>query len=144
MKSPRVLASVVSLAALIVSASCTPTSNVPAVTGSAPSTTSSPVGHDDAAIEEAERAYIDMVVAAAKTNLKSPPKLWTQVAIESTKQVPAFFAEIEPFLKKELPNDGPRVKAALDGAVGAFASFGTYLEHEVLPRSNGEFAAGRA
>src|SRR5438132_1669009 len=65
MKSPRVLASVVSLAALIVSASCTPTSNVPAVTGSAPSTTSSPVGHDDAAIEEAERAYIDMVVATS-------------------------------------------------------------------------------
>jgi uncharacterized protein (DUF885 family) len=84
------------------------------------------------------------VLAAGKANLKNPPRLWTQVAIESTKQVPAFLAEIRPFLEKELPKDGPRVKAALDAVAAAYASFAEYLEKDVLPRSNGEFAVGRA
>jgi uncharacterized protein (DUF885 family) len=87
---------------------------------------------------------VPSMLDAGKANLKNPPRLWTQVAIESTHQVPAFLAQIRAFLEKELPNDRPRVTAALSAAGSAYAAFGTFLEQDLLPRSNGEFAVGRA
>jgi uncharacterized protein (DUF885 family) len=84
------------------------------------------------------------VVAAAKVNLKNPPRVWTQVGIEQSKAAGAFFDDVRPFLEEALKEDRPRVDKALKLARQAYADYATFLEKDLLPRSNGNFAAGRA
>lgn len=79
----------------------------------------------------------------AKQNLKSPPKVWTQVGVEQAGSAKAFFEEQRAFLHKALPGDKARVDKALAAAVDAYAKYKQFLERVVMPRSNGEFAAGR-
>jgi uncharacterized protein (DUF885 family) len=86
---------------------------------------------------------IGQVVAAAKANLKTPPRIWTQVGIERAKSAKAFFEEQRPLLSAALPGEGPRVDAAVSRAALAYADYATFLEKVVLPRSTGEFAAGK-
>lgn len=83
------------------------------------------------------------IVAEAKKNLESPPKVWTQVGIERAKSAKGFFGAQRAFLEKSLPGEGARVKKALDGAVAAYDDYAKFLEKTVLPRSKGDYAAGK-
>ena len=83
------------------------------------------------------------VIKAAKQNLLNPPKVWTQVGIEEAKAARSFFDDIKPFLVKSLPDDKPRVEAALKGANAAYDDYVKFLSTDVMKRSNGGFAAGR-
>lgn len=83
------------------------------------------------------------VISAAKQNLLNPPKVWTQVGIEEAKAAKSFFDDIKPFLVKSLPNDKPRVEAALKNATKAYDDYAKFLVTDVMKRSNGGFAAGR-
>ncbi len=86
---------------------------------------------------------IPAVVGEARKNLLNPPKVWTQIGIERSGGAKAFFDEQRPFLLKALPEEKARVEAALKGATKAYEEFKVYLQKEVMPRSNGSFAAGR-
>ncbi len=86
---------------------------------------------------------IPTVLAAARTNLKSPPKVWTQVGIEMAESAKTFFEEQRAPLEAALPGEKQRIDHALKTASSAYADYKTFLEKEVLPRSNGDFAAGR-
>ena len=87
---------------------------------------------------------IPTVIAAAKANLKNPPRLWTQIAIESAAGAKGFFDEQRAPLETALPADKARVAAALKTATDAYADYKAFLTKEVLPRSSGDFAAGKA
>jgi uncharacterized protein (DUF885 family) len=86
---------------------------------------------------------IPAVIAAGEANLDDPPRVWTQVALESARQAPAFLDEVRAFFDASLKDDPPRTARALAGARTAFADYAKFLEHDLLPRSNGDFAAGR-
>lgn len=86
---------------------------------------------------------IPQVVGAAKVNLKNPPRVWTQVGIESADGAASFLDELKGFLLGALPSERARVERAIDGARAAYAGYKQFLEREVLPRSSGSFAAGK-
>ncbi len=86
---------------------------------------------------------IPKVIEAAKTNLLNPPRVWTEVWIDRATSARSFLEAQRAFLTASLPGEAARVDAALKSAEAAYEDFKKYLQKEVLPRSNGGFAAGR-
>ena len=86
---------------------------------------------------------VPAVLVAARTNLDNPPRVWTEVAIESARETPAFLDQVRTFLDSALKDDPRRTARAVAGARAAFADYATFLTKDVLPRSKGDFAAGR-
>lgn len=91
----------------------------------------------------ARLAQVPQVVALAKANLLNPPKTWTENAIDRAGSAKAFLDEQRPFLVGALPDEVAKVDAVLKATVAAYDDYKRYLQREVLPRSNGRFAAGR-
>jgi uncharacterized protein (DUF885 family) len=87
---------------------------------------------------------IPAVVAAAKVNMKNPPRVWTQVAIEMASAAALFFDDQRAPLSAALPAEAVRIDAAIHTAKTAYAEYRGFLEKTLLPRSNGDYAAGRA
>ncbi len=94
-----------------------------------------------ASLERIEK--IPAALAPARANLQGPPKVWVEVAIEEARNAPAFFDGERPFLTAALPDQKPRIEAALSAAKKAYADFVRMLEHDVLPHATANFAAGR-
>ena len=86
---------------------------------------------------------IPKVIEAAKANLLNPPRVWTEVGIDRASSAKTFLEAQRPFLIASLPGETARVDAALKTAEGAYEDYKKFLQKEVLPRSNGRFAAGR-
>jgi uncharacterized protein (DUF885 family) len=83
------------------------------------------------------------VVELGRTNLGAPPRVWVQVGIEQAQSADAFLVEQRAFLVGALPAETARIDAAIAAAKKAYAGYALFLEHDVLPRSTGDFAAGR-
>jgi uncharacterized protein (DUF885 family) len=84
---------------------------------------------------------IPKVVAAAKANLKNPPRVHTETAILQNKGVINLIkGDLQMFA------DQAGMKAELApaqaAAVKALEEYGVWLEKELLPRSNGDFRLG--
>lgn len=82
------------------------------------------------------------LLATARAQVKSPPRVWTTVAIERAKGARAFFDELMPFLVGALPAEKQRIADAIAVAKKSHADYATFLEKDVLPRSTDDFAAG--
>ncbi len=81
-----------------------------------------------------------------KKNLKNPPKLWTQIAIETTTGAAGLYAQVLAQAITQLPETSDarkRFEAANPKLVAALKSYQEFLEKDLLPRSNGSFADGR-
>jgi uncharacterized protein (DUF885 family) len=100
---------------------------------------------------------IPQTIATARTNLAAPPpatsalapsepppKVWTQIGIEMAASAPSFFDEQRAQLLAALPAEKARIELAVRGAKKAYAEYRQFLERDLLPRSTGSFAAGRA
>ena len=80
----------------------------------------------------------------ARQNLDNPPRIYTQIAIDQLdgnreffqKAVPAAFAAVTD---KDLLAE---FKATNDAVVAALADYKTWLQNDLLKRSNGDFAFG--
>lgn len=86
---------------------------------------------------------IPAVIAAAKANLKNPPRVHTETAIQQNKGVISLIkGDLQMFI------DQAGMKAELapsqEKAVKALEEYGAWLEKDLLPRSNGEFRLGDA
>ncbi len=105
---------------------------------------------DYAPVEQRLRFAIDRekqipkALEEAKKNLKNPPRIYTEIALEQLpddtdffrKDVPeAFSAVKDPALLAEF-------KAANDGVMRAFERYQKFLKESVLSRSNGDFRLG--
>jgi uncharacterized protein (DUF885 family) len=89
---------------------------------------------------------VPAVIAAAKANLDNPPAVWTQVALEGSKEAPAFLKQVRSFLDATLKDDAGstgRTARAIGAAGDALADYTKFLAQDLLPRSKGDFAAGR-
>ena len=86
---------------------------------------------------------IPNVIAAAKKNLKNPPRIYTETAIAQNKGVIGLITgDLQMFV------DRAGMKAELAPAqakaVAALTDYGKWLETDLLPRSNGDFRLGEA
>ena len=86
---------------------------------------------------------IPNVVAAAKRNLKNPPRIYTETAIAQNKGVIGLInGDLQMFI------DRAGMKAELAPAqataIAALTDYGVWLETDLLPRSNGDFRLGEA
>ncbi len=86
---------------------------------------------------------VPKIIEAAKANLLNPPRVWTEVGVDRAASAKAFLEAQRPFLVAALPGEGARIDAALKASENAYEDYKKYLQKEVLPRSNGRFAAGR-
>ncbi|HTR80733.1 MAG TPA: DUF885 domain-containing protein [Bacteroidota bacterium] len=85
---------------------------------------------------------IPAVVTAAETNLKNPPKIHTETAIDQNsgtidmiKNDLKMYLDQAPEMKKELA-------PAQAEAVKALEAYGRWMKTDLLPRSNGDFRIG--
>ncbi len=86
---------------------------------------------------------IPTVVAAAKTNLKNPPRVHTETAIAQNKGVINLIkGELQMFADEAGMKD--ELAPAQAKAIAALTDYGTWLEKDLLPRSNGDFRLGDA
>ncbi len=86
---------------------------------------------------------IPKVLAAAKQNLRRPPRVFTETAIAQNKGAISFVQDdLEDFIKQ-----APEMKAVLAPAraraIAALKSYGEWLQKDLLPRSDGDFRFGR-
>ena len=92
----------------------------------------------------ARERQIPALLAAARQNLKNPPHISTEIALEQLpgiisffeKDVPAAFADAtDPSVKSDFASSNAVVIAAL-------RDYQSWLKSDVLPRSNGDFRIG--
>jgi uncharacterized protein (DUF885 family) len=92
----------------------------------------------------ARERQMPAVLADARVNLKNPPRIFTEIAIEQLPDIVSFFEHDvplafadakDPALKAEFAQTNTAVIAALNGYLG-------WLKTDLLPRSNGDFRIG--
>jgi uncharacterized protein (DUF885 family) len=92
----------------------------------------------------AREKQMPAVLADARVNLKNPPRIFTEIAIEQLpdivsffeRDVPLAFADAkDPALKAEFAQTNAAVIVALNGYLG-------WLKTDLLPQSNGDFRIG--
>ncbi|HEY0307987.1 MAG TPA: DUF885 domain-containing protein [Acidobacteriaceae bacterium] len=92
---------------------------------------------------ERERQIPQMLLEARK-NLKNPPKIYTEIALEQIDGLVSFFQNDVPMAfagakDAETKADFAKSNAAV---IEALKSYGTWMKTDLLPRSNGEFRFG--
>jgi uncharacterized protein (DUF885 family) len=92
----------------------------------------------------AREKQMPAVFDAARQNLKNPPRIYTEIAMEQLPgiisffetDVPAAFKDVtDPSIKDEFSKTNAQVIAALK-------SYESWLKQDLLPRSNGDFKLG--
>ena len=81
---------------------------------------------------------------AARTNLKNPPRIYTEIALEQLPDIITFFQVDVPEAFKQaqneqLKNDFSQSNSAV---IAALKSYQGWLKKDVLPRSHGDFRFG--
>ena len=86
---------------------------------------------------------IPKLVAAAKQNLQRPPKVFTETAIAQNKGAISFVQDDLDDFVKQAPGMKAVLAPARARAAAALKDYGTWLEHDLLPRSDGDFRFGK-
>ncbi len=82
----------------------------------------------------------------ARVNLKNPPKVYTEVALEQLPGIEGFFHDDVPAAFKEV-KDAKLLKefhAANDAVIAALKDYENWLKNDLLAKSNGDFRLGAA
>lgn len=95
------------------------------------------------AVVERER-QMPQVFAEAKKNLKNPPRIFTEIALEQIDGLVSFFQTDVPSAFKDA-NDG-RTQADFarsnQAVIDALKDYGAWMKTDLLPRSNGDYRLG--
>jgi uncharacterized protein (DUF885 family) len=87
-------------------------------------------------------AALPKIVAAAKANLRNPPRVHTETAIRQNRGAIAFYESGFFELAGEAGKD-PEVKAAAAKAVESLKDYQKFLEDDLLPRAKGDWRLGK-
>ena len=86
---------------------------------------------------------VPAILGAAKQNLKNPPRVFTETAIKQNQgAISLVQQELDDYLK-DAPEMRARLAPARKRAIAALTSYGKWLEHDLLPRSTGNFRIGK-
>jgi uncharacterized protein (DUF885 family) len=90
-----------------------------------------------------EKAMIG-ALAEARKNLVNPPKIFTQIAVEQIDGNIKFFQKDVPAAFKDVSDSAVRdeFEVSNDGVIKALGDYKTFLQKELLPKSNGSYALG--
>ena len=91
---------------------------------------------------KARLLQIPNVVAAAKANLKNPPRVHTETAIAQNKGVIGLIKDDLQTSIDNAPELKTELAAAQATAIAALEDYGKFLETDLLPRSTGDFRIG--
>ncbi len=83
-------------------------------------------------------------LAIAKSNLKDPPKIYTQVALEQMPGIISFFQKDVPEAFKTVTDAQvlAQFKASNDTVIAELQRYQNFLKEDLLPISNGDFRIG--
>ena len=92
----------------------------------------------------AREKQMPKLFADARVNLKNPPKIYTEVALEQLPDIVSFFEKDVPLAFKDvtdrpLLDEFQKTNAAV---VRELNSYQAWLKRDLLPRSNGDFRLG--
>ncbi len=82
--------------------------------------------------------------AAAKSNLKDVPKIYTEIALQQLPGIIKFFQNDVPLAFKSVTDQKllAEFKASNDKVVSELQAYQDFLKNDVLPKSNGDFRIG--
>lgn len=87
---------------------------------------------------------IPAVISAAKANLKNPPRIHTETAIQQNQGIISLIRDdLSQFVEKS-PEMKAELQPARERAIAALEDYGKWLKADLLPRSNGDFRLGEA
>jgi uncharacterized protein (DUF885 family) len=84
------------------------------------------------------------VLAEARENLKNPPRVYTEIAIEQLPGMMRFFASDVPLAFKSVKDEKLRAEfeSANQAVIAALKDYEAFLKNDMLPRSKGDFRLG--
>ncbi len=88
---------------------------------------------------------VPRVLREGKENLepRKVPKVWAEIALEGARRSLLLFRFVIPALSLGAPRLAPKVIRESRRATQALADYADFLEHEILPNAQGDFAAGK-
>jgi uncharacterized protein (DUF885 family) len=92
----------------------------------------------------ARERQIPAVFDAARANLKNPPRIYTEIAIEQLPGILSFFQNDVPAAFQQVTDQAllAEFKKYNDGAMDALKTYQSFLKDDLLPRSHGDFRIG--
>jgi uncharacterized protein (DUF885 family) len=92
----------------------------------------------------ARERQIPAVFAAARQNLKNPPRIYTEIALEQIPGIISFFQKDVPDAFTDATDPAVRKDFAKSNAavIAALESYEKWMKSDLLPRSNGDFRIG--
>ncbi len=87
---------------------------------------------------------IPQVFVEARKNLKNPPRIFTEIALEQIDGIISFFQNDVPLAFKDADDKVAQAEFARTNAavIDALKSYGAWMKSDLLPRSNGDFKLG--
>ncbi len=87
---------------------------------------------------------IPAMLEEARSNLRNPPRVYTEVALEQLPGIENFFRSDVPKALARVPEGALRAEftASNQGVIDALSSYEEFLKTDLLPRSNGDFRIG--
>ena len=95
-----------------------------------------------AAIEREKQ--IPQVFVEARKNLKNPPRIFTEIALEQIEGLISFFQSDVPSAFKDATDEAAKAEFARTNAVviQSLKDYGAWMKSDLLPRSNGDYKLG--
>src|SRR5882762_815567 len=95
------------------------------------------------AVVERER-QMPQVFADARKNLKNPPKVYTEIALQQIDGIVSFFENDVPLAFKDATDAKTKADFAQSNTavIAALKSYSAWMKTDLLPRSNGDFRFG--
>jgi uncharacterized protein (DUF885 family) len=92
----------------------------------------------------ARERLIPQVFVEARKNLKNPPKVYTEIALEQIDGLVSFFQSDVPAAFADATDAKAKADFAQSNAavIAALKSYGEWMKSDLLPRSNGDFRYG--
>lgn len=92
----------------------------------------------------AREKQMPAVFVAARANLKNPPKIYTEIALEQIDGLVRFFQKDVPEAFAAADDEAAKAEFAKTNAavVTALQSYAQWMKTDLLPRSNGDFRYG--
>ncbi len=92
----------------------------------------------------AREKQMPALLDAARVNLKNPPHVYTNIAIQQLPDIITFFQHDVPLAFTDAQDPAVKAEFAQTNAavIAALSSYLTWLKTDLLPRSNGDFRIG--
>jgi uncharacterized protein (DUF885 family) len=92
----------------------------------------------------AREKQMPVVFTAARQNLKNPPRIYTEIALEQLPGIVSFFQSDVPEAFKDATDPATKAEFKKTNAqvIAALNSYESWLKQDLLPRSDGDFRLG--